>query len=88
MAKAYRRRQNWFGPRGQEKLNPKLADSIGRFMIAWSWLETHLDSAYAHLFQVEEPLALCLTANLGTRTKLDTISSTVAMLKSAFPENR
>ena len=55
-------------------------------MIAWSWLETHLDSAYAHLFHVEEPLAFCLTANLGTRTKLDTISSTVVMLKSAFPE--
>jgi hypothetical protein len=60
---------------------------IGRFFLMWGTLEAELDCTFAVLFQTHPTLAICLYANLGTRAKLDIISSTINMLAPVLPKD-
>jgi hypothetical protein len=62
------------------KKNTLLERAVGRFILNWGVLEKELDTAFPVLFRLDETLALCLTANLGTKAKLDSISSAASML--------
>jgi hypothetical protein len=55
--------------------------SMGEFMFAWSILERELDLGVAAIFRVNPTLSTCITANLGTRTKIDMLRSGLSMLK-------
>jgi len=65
-------------------LSRKLARSIGEFVVAWGILERELDNGFAILFKIDATLASCIYANLGTKAKLDILSSAFSMLEPAF----
>ena len=49
--------------------------AIGRFLISWGALERELDQGISIFLDLHGPLALCVTANLGTKGKLDLLRS-------------
>jgi hypothetical protein len=57
--------------------NPEVAASIGHLMIAWGILEREIDIAIAELYRLHNDLdlAACITANLGTKAKLEIFQS-------------
>mgnify|MGYP001564243718 CR=1 FL=1 len=57
--------------------DPEMEAALGRFMITWGALERELDHGMSVVLDVHGPLALCVSANLGTKSKLD-------ILRSAF----
>jgi hypothetical protein len=63
----------------------KIERSIGRFIIAWGTLERELDLAFPVLLRIDPTLALCLTANLGTKAKLDILSSVITTTEEILP---
>jgi hypothetical protein len=60
--------------------------AMGELMFAWGILERELDLGIAALFGVNPTLATCITANLGTRSKVDMLRSGVSMLKACLGE--
>jgi hypothetical protein len=65
---------------------PALERAIGRFMIAWGVLEREIDKLFPILFRTDATLAICLYANLGTKAKLDILSSATNMLARLLGE--
>ena len=63
------------------KINAKNRRSLGAFIIAWGVLEGELDTCFISLFRVNPTLCGCVTANLGTKAKLDILSSALSMLE-------
>lgn len=57
--------------------DPELAAAIGRLVIAWGMMETEIDYTIADLYRLHDDLDLadCLTANLGTKAKLEIVQS-------------
>jgi hypothetical protein len=55
-------------------------ESVGTFMFAWGILERELDTSFHVLFHTDPTLASCIYANLGTKAKLDILSSAISML--------
>jgi hypothetical protein len=56
---------NWPTP------NPEIEAALGRFIIAWAVLEQQLDLAICEGTRLDHDLATSITANLGTKAKLD-----------------
>ena len=63
------------------KISAKNRRSLGDFIIAWGVLESELDTCFISLFRVNPTLCGCITANLGTKAKLDILSSALSMLE-------
>ena len=59
--------------------NLKLERAIGKFIIAWAILEESLDGSIAAILMIDATLSLCITANLGTKGKIDLLRSAVSM---------
>lgn len=55
--------------------NPELEAALGRFIIAWAVLEQQLDFAIQEHAWLDHDLATSITANLGTKAKLDIYQS-------------
>lgn len=53
--------------------------AVGDFIISWGILERELDTAFPVIFHTDPTLACCIYANLGTKAKLDMLSSAVSM---------
>ena len=66
--------------------NPRLEQSLGKFIVAWGIIERELDNMIAALFNLDPTLSLCITSNLGTKSKLDIIRSAASMLEPALGE--
>jgi hypothetical protein len=58
--------------------------AFGRFIIAWNMLEREIDRAIEDLYELECDLAWSVTANLGTKAKLDIFQSAFHCLKEFF----
>jgi hypothetical protein len=56
-----------------------MEESMGRFLLVWSILEIQLDSGIAALLCIDSTLGLTITANLGTKAKLDILHSIISM---------
>ena len=61
------------------------ATQIGRFMVAWGRLEGELDLLFPVLFRIDPTLSMCLTANLGTKGKVDCLRSALSMITGVLP---
>ena len=55
----------------KHKFSTEIQAAIGRFILTWDSLENEINSAIEELYRLESDLAGCITANLGTRPKLD-----------------
>jgi len=53
---------------------------MGAFIVAWGVLEGEIDWAITNIYRLNPTLSLCICANLGTKAKLDILSSGVSML--------
>lgn len=53
------------------KPNKSIEAALGRFIIAWNILEQQVDFAIHEMTGLDHDLASCVTANLGTKAKLD-----------------
>ncbi len=60
--------------------------SIGRFVIAWGMLETQIDAAIGDLLAVDHTLQQSITANLGTKSKIEIFLSIFHTESTFFPE--
>jgi hypothetical protein len=60
--------------------------AIGRFIIAWNVLEREIDRAIEELYDLDYDLAWSITANLGTKAKLDIFQSGFHILHEYFQE--
>ena len=60
---------------------------MGRFIIAWGVLERQLDAAICVLFRIDPTLGLCVTANLGSKAKVDMLLSAIYMYAEALDED-
>jgi hypothetical protein len=58
-------KSNWPKP------NKSIEAALGRFIIAWNVLEQQVDFAIHEMTGLDHDLATCVTANLGTKAKLD-----------------
>jgi len=63
----------------------KLAESIGQFMVAWGRLESELDSLTPIVFRTDPTHATCITANLGSKAKVDMLRSGINMIAALLP---
>ena len=66
--------------------NPPVEAAIGRFIIAWNVLEQEIDLAIHDLLQVSPAFAYSVTANLGTKAKLDMYHSLIYGVGGESPE--
>jgi hypothetical protein len=64
--------------------NAEIEASIGRFIIAWNVLEREMDRAIEDLYDLDYDLAWSVTANLGTKSKLDIFQSGFHVLHEFF----
>lgn len=64
-----------------------LEAAMGRFIIVWGVLECQLDAAICILFGIDATLGLCITANLGSKAKVEMLQSAVSMCAEAFNED-
>lgn len=55
--------------------NSELEGAIGRVIISWSVLERQISDSIEELFRLDSEMAGCITANLGTKAKLDIFQS-------------
>jgi hypothetical protein len=53
------------------KPNKAIEAALGRFIIAWNVLEQQMDFGIHEMTGLDHDLAGCVTANLGTKAKLD-----------------
>ena len=56
-----------------------MEEAMGRFIIVWSVLEDQLSSGMAVILMIDATLVLTITANLGTKAKIDMLHSAVSM---------
>jgi hypothetical protein len=66
--------------------NQKLEAAVGRALISWSVLEREVDSALELVLRIDPQVALCVTANLGTKARLDIFKASVHSLWHSEPE--
>lgn len=66
------------------ELDTKTAQHIGEFFVVWGRVELELDSLFPILFRIDPTQSLCLTANLGTKAKIDSLRSALAMISSVL----
>lgn len=59
---------------------------MGQLIIAWGALERELDLSFPLILRMQNMLALCVTANLGTMAKLDILRSAVSMYQPLLSE--
>jgi hypothetical protein len=69
MRKRKRNKSTWPEP------NAGLEAALGRFIIAWSILEQQLDFSIFEITNLDHDLSTSITANLGTKAKLDIFHS-------------
>src|SRR5690348_9340235 len=60
--------------------------AFGRFLISWNVLEREIDRAIEDLYDLDYDLAWSVTANLGTRAKLDIFQSAFHCLHEYFED--
>lgn len=65
--------------------DPEIEASLGRFVIAWAVLEAEMNLAIEQLFRLDDDLAAAVTANQGTKAKLDTFHAAAHILAELFP---
>jgi hypothetical protein len=53
------------------KPNKSIEAALGRFIIAWNVLEQQMDFAIHEMTNLDFDISSCVTANLGTKAKLD-----------------
>lgn len=68
----------YFSPKYPPR-HPVMEQAMGRFMIEWAVLESQLDSGIAAVLCTDPTLALTITANAGTKSKLDILHSAISM---------
>jgi hypothetical protein len=68
------------------KTDTEIEAAIGRFIIAWNVLEREIDRAIEDLYDLDYDLAWSVTANLGTKSKLDIFQSGFHILSEFFHE--
>jgi hypothetical protein len=59
--------------------NEKVEAAVGRFIITCGVLESWLDTGVETLFFIDPHLSDCITANLGTKAKIDMLKSGIGM---------
>lgn len=64
-----------------------MEESMGRFMLVWGVLEVHLDSGIAAIYCLEPTLALGISANSGTKAKLDMLHTGISMSSDFLSES-
>jgi hypothetical protein len=62
--------------------------NAGGFALMWGYVEEHLDRLYPVLFRTDPTLAICITANLGTKAKVEIIQSALTMLSPLLPDEK
>jgi len=65
---------------------PELEQALGQFILSWGVLERELDHSFAIVFRVNATLAACIYANLGTKAKVDMLTSAISMLAPLLGE--
>jgi hypothetical protein len=65
----------------------RLEAAMGRFIIAWGVLERQLDGGIAILLQIDGTLSLCVSANLGTKAKVEMLMSAANMSGEAIGDD-
>lgn len=76
----------YFKPRYAPRNKPVEA-AMGHFIMTWAVLEGQLDCALAVFFDSELELMACITSNMGTKAKIDSLRSAISMHESALPQN-
>jgi hypothetical protein len=66
------------------KADTDIEAALGRFIIAWNILEQQLDFAIQEISRLDYDLAHSITANLGTKAKLDIFHSMSHSLQDVF----
>jgi len=64
--------------------NPKTEAGIGRFVIAWGVLEREIDMAIGDIYRLDPALTGSITANLGTKAKIEIFQSAVHIEARGF----
>lgn len=75
--------EEWVSP--SFEVDEELAESVGWFMISWGGLEHTIDHLFPVVFKIDPTLALCITANLGTKPKVEMLQSALAMISPILP---
>jgi hypothetical protein len=65
--------------------NPETEAAIGRFVIAWGLLEIQIDEAIGDLLCSSHTLQSSITANLGTKSKIEIFLSIFHIESDFFP---
>lgn len=74
---------NWIDP--LLEINKSHAEGIGSFMINWGCLEHTIDLLFPIVFRIDPTLSLCISANLGTKAKIEMLQSALTMLSPILP---
>tara|TARA_R110000787_G_scaffold93981_12_gene196514 strand:- start:938 stop:1411 length:474 start_codon:yes stop_codon:yes gene_type:complete len=69
------------------ELDADTLQSIGRFIVAWGVLETQIDAAIADLYNFDEITANSVTANHGTKARLELFMAGVATFSDILPDS-
>lgn len=70
------------------KVSAAMKREIGAFFVSWGRVENELDVAFHVLFRIDPTLASCVTSNLATRAKIDSVSSATDMLEEVLGVKR
>jgi hypothetical protein len=62
--------------------------NIGGFIIQWGNVEYQLNNLVPILFRIDPTLATCITANLGTKAKVEMLQSALTMISPVLPAER
>jgi hypothetical protein len=65
--------------------DPATEAAIGQFVIAWGLLELQIDEAIGDILGIDHPAQTCVTANLGTKSKIEIFLSTFDRESEMFP---
>ena len=76
---------HYFKPRFPPR-HPVMEESIGRFILVWGVLEQQLDSGLSAILCIDATLALTISANLGTKAKVDILHSAISMSRDLVDE--
>lgn len=66
--------------------DPETEAAIGRVMLAWGILEREIDESIAAVYRLDTVASASITANLGTKAKLDICQAGIHTLKGEFDE--
>lgn len=53
--------------------------AMGHFLMTWGVLEGELDKGIAVVFDISTMLSLCISSNMGTKAKIDSLRSGISM---------